>query len=40
VLSQIRIQDGADLPGGVAAADLREYLSDLTSRLTRLAWPE
>jgi Nucleotidyl transferase AbiEii toxin, Type IV TA system len=39
VLSQISISDDARLPGGVAAGELRDYLSGLIDRLTRLAHP-
>jgi hypothetical protein len=39
ILSQIRIHDGAELPGGVAAAELRDYLHDLEKRLSRMAFP-
>jgi hypothetical protein len=39
VLSEIRIGDDAELPGGVAVSDLREYLRGLIERLSRLALP-
>jgi hypothetical protein len=39
VLSQITIGDDATLPGGVAPADLREYLRGLIDRLVRQAHP-
>jgi len=39
VLSQISVSDDASLPGGVAPGELRDYLSDLIDRLTRLAHP-
>lgn len=39
VLSQITIGDDAKLPGGVAPAELREYLDGLVERLARLAHP-
>lgn len=39
LLSQIRIPDGASLPGGVDATELRDYLSDLIRRLRRAALP-
>ncbi len=39
VLSQITIGDEASLPGGVAPADLRDYLRSLVDRLVRLARP-
>ncbi|NJL29081.1 MAG: nucleotidyl transferase AbiEii/AbiGii toxin family protein [Thermoanaerobaculia bacterium] len=40
VLSQIQIGDDARIPGEVSAAQLREYLADLESRLTKMAFPE
>jgi len=40
ILSEIQIGEDASLPGGVPAADLRAFLEDLISRLTRLAYPE
>ncbi len=39
VLSQITIGDDAKPPGGVAPAELRDYLRDLVDRLARLAHP-
>ncbi len=39
LLSQIRIPDGAPLPGGVDALELRDYLTDLVRRLRRVALP-
>jgi hypothetical protein len=39
VLSEIRFGDDAQLPGGVAVSDLREYLRGLIDRLSRLALP-
>jgi len=39
VLSEIRIGDDAQIPGGVAVSDLREYLRRLIDRLSRLALP-
>ena len=39
VLSEIQIGDDAQIPGGVAASDLREYLRQLIDRLSRLALP-
>jgi hypothetical protein len=39
VLSQITIGDAAALPGGVAPAELREYLRGLIDRLVRFARP-
>ena len=39
VLSQIDIDDGARLPGGIGASALRVYLHDLRKRLNRLAFP-
>lgn len=40
VLSEIQIGDDASLPGGMAVTELREFIKDLISRLTRLAHPE
>ncbi len=40
VLSQIRIDDDLVAPGDVSARELRDYLHELTTRLTRLAFPE
>lgn len=40
ILSQIEIGEEAALPGGVPAADIRVFLEDLISRLTRLGFPE
>jgi aryl-alcohol dehydrogenase-like predicted oxidoreductase len=40
VLSEIQIGDDAQLPGGVAVSELREYLRDLIDRLSRLALPK
>jgi hypothetical protein len=40
VLSQIEIGEGAELPGEVLPGELRRYLEDLVSRLTRRAWPD
>ena len=39
VLSEIRIGDDAQIPGGVSAAKLRRYLEGLIDRLARLAYP-
>lgn len=39
VLSQITVGSDARIPADVAPAELRTYLEDLVSRLTRLAWP-
>jgi hypothetical protein len=39
VLSQIRLGDAADLPGGVKASELTNYLHDLVDRLRRMAIP-
>jgi predicted nucleotidyltransferase component of viral defense system len=39
VLSEIRIGDDADPPGGVSVSELRSYLRDLQSRLVRMALP-
>lgn len=40
VLSQIEIGEEAVVPGDVTADELRQYLNDLKSRLTKLAFPE
>ncbi len=40
VLSQITIGDDAQVPAEVAPAELRAFLADLQSRLTRLSFPE
>jgi hypothetical protein len=40
LLSEIRIPDGARLPGGVSPAELRSYVADLTARLLRAAAPD
>jgi predicted nucleotidyltransferase component of viral defense system len=40
VLSQIKFGDDLISPGNVSAADLREYLENLISRLTRLSFPK
>ncbi len=39
LLSEIRIPEGAPLPGGVDAGELREWLAHLIVRLRRLAFP-
>ena len=39
VLSEIRIGDDAQPPGGVSASELRDYLQDLRARLARMALP-
>jgi hypothetical protein len=39
VLSQIWISDGARVPGGVTAPELRHYLEGLIDRLVSLARP-
>lgn len=39
VLSQIEIGDDANPPGEVSASELREYLKQLVSRLSRIAFP-
>jgi hypothetical protein len=39
VLSQITIGSDARIPAGVTPAELRAFLEDLVSRLTRLAYP-
>ena len=40
VLSESRMGDDAQLPGGVAVSDLKDYLRGLIERLSRLALPE
>jgi hypothetical protein len=40
VLALIKINEGAELPGGVPAPELRAYLRDLVDRLRRIAMPE
>jgi hypothetical protein len=39
VLSEVRIPDGAELPGAVPAAELRSFLARLIDRLLRAAAP-
>lgn len=39
VLSEITVGDDAEVPAGLTAADLRTFLSELQTRLGRLAWP-
>jgi hypothetical protein len=39
VLSEIEIGNDSSPPGGVSASELREYLKQLVSRLTRIAFP-
>jgi hypothetical protein len=39
ILSEVSIPDGASVPGGVAPADLRAYVADLTARLLQAAAP-
>lgn len=39
VLSELRIGDDAQIPGGVSIAELREYLESLKQRLARMAYP-
>lgn len=39
ILSQIKIGTGAQLPGNIAAEDLRDYVHSLIERLQRLALP-
>ena len=39
VLGGLELGDEAQLPGGVSAADLRSYLTELRARLARLAYP-
>jgi len=40
VLSQIRIDNCATIPGGATAAEIRAYLHALIQRLARLAHPD
>jgi aryl-alcohol dehydrogenase-like predicted oxidoreductase len=40
VLSQIKLGEDVTPPGRVTAAELREYIDDLTARLTRFAFPK
>ena len=40
VLSQISMGDGLIPPGGITVEELREYLGNLISRLSRLAFPK
>ncbi len=40
VLSQIKLGDDSQPPGDVAVSELRDYLSDLTNKLKRLALPQ
>jgi hypothetical protein len=39
VLSQITVGPDARIPAGITPDELRTFLEDLVSRLTRLAWP-
>lgn len=39
VLSEIRIGEDAQPPGGVSASELRDYLQDLRARLAQMALP-
>jgi len=39
VLGGLEIGDEAQLPGGVSAADLRAYVTELRARLARIAFP-
>lgn len=39
VLSQITVGPDARIPAGITPDELRSFLEDLVSRLTRLAWP-
>ncbi len=39
LLSEIQIGDDARIPGGIAPAELREFIADLIKRFTRLAFP-
>lgn len=40
VLSEIQIGDDARIPGGVSVPELRAFIADLITRLTRLAYPK
>jgi hypothetical protein len=40
LLSQIEVPDGATLPAGIEAAELRDYVAHLIERLRRLAHPQ
>jgi hypothetical protein len=40
VLSDVRIGEDTQPPGGVSASELRDYLEDLRARLARMALPE
>ncbi|MCP4657280.1 MAG: hypothetical protein GY856_17865 [bacterium] len=40
VLSQVEISERAELPGGIPAAELREYIEQLVRRLRRAAAPD
>ena len=39
LLSEIQIGDDARIPGGIAPAQLREFIADLIRRFSRLAYP-
>lgn len=39
VLSQITVGPDARIPAGITTDELRSFLEDLVTRLTRLAWP-
>ena len=39
VLSEIRIGDDADIPGGCTVSELRSFVESLQQRLTRMAFP-
>jgi predicted nucleotidyltransferase component of viral defense system len=39
LLSEIQIGDDARIPGGIAPAQLREFIADLVRRFSRLAYP-
>jgi hypothetical protein len=39
VLSQVQVEEGAALPGGIKAHELHEFLADLVQRLLRAALP-
>ena len=39
VLAEVSIPDGIAVPGGVSAAELRQFVADLVVRLRRAAFP-
>ena len=40
VLSEIRIPPDAEIPGGVTAAELAEFIRELAARLAKMAFPQ